>query len=619
MLLNLLGSLAALVGFFLLTPASENQLLFGLSRVRLGLVILVAAIAFVSALLLTLVKNSTVTLFKKRVEDLFRKKLFIRLILLATALLFFGSVALVLLALTNIGAYNSLIPSLLSRAGPFVFVTAFVSWSVLLWMRKVTSSLSIHYMPFSPTIWRALLFAVASVIALLAFTYYDKQDWSRGLSHTSLIFLLPALIYAINAIGDLLIRSKTAAEKWQRIMTALLLAAITFSIIRLTGYTMYRVTTAPKSYWDLLADAFLHGRMYLINPPSNHDLTLYKGNWFVPNPPLPSLLLIPYIALFGLKAVNMTVFSALLAAVNTMLVFLTLEKAASNGMISSGRKTNLWVTIVFTFATDHFWLATTGQMWFVSQLSAFLFCALACLVMLAGKSAWLSGMMLGLAMLARPNVFPLAVFLLGIALWRHNREGLPEKWQLGLILKKGIALAVLMVVSGFALLWYNHARFDNWLDFGYVAINGAPWILESVQRYGMFHPHFIPINLDVMFLRLPKLDLSGMRFFYQPGISGTSIFVMTPPLLMLFKPAKPALWRWSAWLSIALTTLLLLFYHNTGAEQVGYRYLLDMLMPILLLLADNVGKKPGLIFRILTILGILINWISIYWWYLGRV
>jgi hypothetical protein len=191
LLLNLLGSLAALVGFFLLTPASENQLLFGLSRVRLGLVILVAAIAFVSALLLTLVKNSTVTLFKKRVEDLFRKKLFIRLILLAAALLFFGSVALVLLALTNIGAYNSLIPSLLSRAGPFVFVTAFVSWSVLLWMRKVMSSLSIHYMPFSPTIWRALLFAVASVIALLAFTYYDKQDWSRGLSHTSLIFLLP--------------------------------------------------------------------------------------------------------------------------------------------------------------------------------------------------------------------------------------------------------------------------------------------------------------------------------------------------------------------------------------------------------------------------------------------
>lgn len=619
LLLNLVGTLAALVGFFILTPASENQLLFGLSRGRLGLVILVAAAAFVFALLLTLVKDSAETLFIKKVEKVFRKKLLVRLILLAAALLFFCSVMFVLLALSNIGTYSSLIPSLISRTGPFVFLMAFISWAVLFWLKKGALSVPVAYAPFSAPVWRAFLFAVVSVIALLAFSYYDQQDWSRGLPHTSFIFLLPALICAIKVIGTLSVRSAATAEKWQLFMTALLLAAITFSIIRLTGYMMYRVTTAPKSYWDLLADAFLQGRMYLINPPSNHDLTLYNGSWFVPNPPLPSLLLLPYVALFGLQAVNMTVFSAMLAAINTMLVFLTLEKAASIGMISSGRKANLWVTIVFAFATDHFWLATTGQMWFVSQLCAFLFCALACLVMLAEKPAWLSGMMLGLAMLARPNIFPLAIFLLGIVLWRHSPKSPAGRRLPCLILKKGIALTVPMGLSGLALLWYNHVRFDNWLDFGYVAINGAPWILESVQRYGMFHPHFVPINLNVMFLRLPQLDLSGARFFYQPGITGTSIFLMTPPLLMLFKPVKSVLWRWSAWLSIAFTTLLLLLYHNTGAEQVGYRYLLDMLMPILLLLADNVGKKPGLFFRILTILGILINWISIYWWYLGRV
>lgn len=42
----------------------------------------------------------------------------------------------------------------------------------------------------------------------------------------------------------------------------------------------------PKeSYFHLLADAILHGRLYLIAPPSTFDLTLYHGHWFVPIPP----------------------------------------------------------------------------------------------------------------------------------------------------------------------------------------------------------------------------------------------------------------------------------------------------------------------------------------------
>ena len=64
---------------------------------------------------------------------------------------------------------------------------------------------------------------------------------------------------------------------------------------------------------------------------------------------------------------------------------------------------------------------------------------------------------------------------------------------------------------------------------------------------------------------------------------------------------------------------MLLLYHNTGAEQVGYRYLLDILMPLSLLTADGLRGKVSLFFKLLTVFAIVLSFTAIYWWYLGRV
>jgi hypothetical protein len=62
-----------------------------------------------------------------------------------------------------------------------------------------------------------------------------------------------------------------------------------------------------------------------------------------------------------------------------------------------------------------------------------------------------------------------------------------------------------------------------------------------------------------------------------------------------------------AWFSILLTVGLLLCYHNTGAEQVGFRYLMDAILPILLIIGIGTGTKPGAFFKTLTILGVFVN------------
>jgi len=167
-------------------------------------------------------------------------------------------------------------------------------------------------------------------------------------------------------------------------------------------------------------------------------------------------------------------------------------------------------------------------------------------------------------------------------------------------------------------LLYNYLRFEDWFDFGYVTINGAESIVEAVQKYGMFHPHFLRENFEVMFLRMPRIDTTGERFFFQPGYAGYSIFAMTPAFIYLIRGIKKNWWVIGAWVSVILTVGLLLLYHNTGASQVGYRYIQDAIIPLMLLLGVGVGEKPGILFKALTILGVVINLLSTYWWYIGR-
>ncbi len=66
-------------------------------------------------------------------------------------------------------------------------------------------------------------------------------------------------------------------------------------------------------------------------------------------------------------------------------------------------------------------------------------------------------------------------------------------------------------------------------------------------------------------------------------------------------------------------TGLLLLYHNTGAEQIGYRYLLDFSAPLALLTADGMRGHISKLFKLLTISAVVLSFIGIYWWYPGRV
>ena len=62
-----------------------------------------------------------------------------------------------------------------------------------------------------------------------------------------------------------------------------------------------------------LADAF-RGELFLADPDTTHDLTFWHGHWFVPNPPLPAIIMMPLIKIFGLWTFNTTLFSTWVGA-----------------------------------------------------------------------------------------------------------------------------------------------------------------------------------------------------------------------------------------------------------------------------------------------------------------
>lgn len=595
-------SFAGLLKLFTVRSEEKNVFILGFSKFRLLLITVSLAFTLFSLLIF---------LFrKKKLTFLYYFSGFIGLL----------SAGILLFSRFPSDDTRNLIPLTAERCSPLLWV---MLANALIWILAL--SLSSPDAGF-PRYYSLFLLITAVGIYWGISSHIDRFAWQidlQGNTGLCMAVVITAVLWTAALHAEIPRGWKTAAG-------CLFFCVLGYSVTRSTGMWMGRGNTPPKAYWNELSEAFLQGRLYLEHPSGTHDLTLYDGKWYVPNPPLPGILLMPFVLIGGsAQSVNMCVYSALIAGIDAALFFLLLILAfvrkgsplfqqSVNGNLYPGKSLQMagWVAVMFVFGTDHLWLGTTGQMWFISQLLVVSFTLLACIFVICEFSPIFAGAALGLGMLCRPNIFPVWLCLLG--LWLHQKQAFPRiKWKetFNWCLKS----AVPVIISVGLLLFYNKIRFDDWMDFGYVTINGADWILDAVQKYGIFHPHFFRINADVMFFGRPALDFSGERFFFQPHTAGYSIFLMTPPLIYVFRSFWKNWFAAGAWASVLLSVGLLLLYHNTGAEQIGYRYLLDIAAPLSLLTADGMRRKVSIFFKVLTVFAILMSFLGIYWWYLGRV
>ena len=151
-------------------------------------------------------------------------------------------------------------------------------------------------------------------------------------------------------------------------------------ILFLITFIIYYVTSGGPTHYNYfvrLADAFLNGRLYLIENPSwLSELIPINGKYYVIYPPMPALIITPFIALKGL-AFDQTLGSIFIGSLNSILVYLLIKKIFSDDT-KKADLTALWMAILFTFGTIYWYLASVGSSWYFAQVTAvfFLFLAL---------------------------------------------------------------------------------------------------------------------------------------------------------------------------------------------------------------------------------------------------
>lgn len=437
------------------------------------------------------------------------------------------------------------------------------------------------------------------------------------------------------------------------------------------------------------ADAFLHGRVWFPYPveggpdqPANWyfqdvfprlDAAGFPtGQVLIPFPPLPAIVLLPFVAAFGLftdqEAVAIGLGAAGVAATWWMLGGLRISLA-----------TRVLVTILFATGTVWWWAATVGSTWYLAHLVAVLPAMLAVGVALrhdraavpddeepshddaasadggayagdrpgSGRHRWpailpldrsqvLAGLLLGIAATARLPVVFAAPFLMFVG------GG-------GTVLRRTVSAAVGGVLPVSLLVLYTFLTTGSVIHPGYdyqyqLEVAGYPtldyhadWSVEDIR--------YIPQNLGIMLGALPAIlpDVKPDTLSFEPPLLlctapgairgpfdpdcpiaipidiGTSILLSAPGLLLaLLAVARRPLARLTLGAGLATLAIALfnLAHFSQGWVQWGYRFSLDFvpfLLPLVAVGAARVDGRPRTIAVVLVAVGAAINLWGVAW------
>jgi hypothetical protein len=267
-----------------------------------------------------------------------------------------------------------------------------------------------------------------------------------------------------------------------------------------------------------------------------------------------------------------------------------------------------------------FFSAVQGKVWYTAQVLG---------VALALVYAWASieaahplaaGLALGAAALTRTAMafmlplFALEAWRMARAAARSGATGDPggsaagaggggprgiDRRALGRRLAVFAAPIVAFAIAG---MIYNYVRFGAPTEFGHRFLDVRQQ--SNIEQWGLASYHYLGRNLAVELTLLP--EWLGHAPWVQIGGHGLAIWVTTPALLLLLWPReKPAIHR-ALWLTVLCVALPSLLYMNSGWVQFGYRFSLDYMVFLVMLLAIG-GRPLGRPAKALIAIGIAIN------------
>lgn len=352
-----------------------------------------------------------------------------------------------------------------------------------------------------------------------------------------------------------------------------------------------RFRSTPYDNYVLLAQAFLHGHVWITWPGPYIDALAYHGQHYVIEAPMPAVLLLPYVAIAG-TAANQTLLSVALAGVAVGAAW---ELGERYGL---AHQTNAWMCAFLLAGTDLLWCAMLGDVWFIAHVSAVCFTMLA-LVELAGKRrGWLVAL---LAVCAVESRFPLVLAIPVFAVMLR-KEGAPAR---------SIAGFAAVVAAGVGLwIAYNLARFGTVNDISYTA-----WYHQD--QAGMptgspFRLMYLPYELWSFFVQAPVFASSFP--WIRPTLSGVALTWTSPALLIALFARRPA-WNVALlWVAALLVAGPSFIYYVNGFAQYGMRHALDFIPFLFALMLLAVRDRFTLWMKVLVAYSCAASLYGVWFW-----
>jgi len=378
----------------------------------------------------------------------------------------------------------------------------------------------------------------------------------------------------------------------------------------------------------------------------------------LPFPPLPAIVLMPFVAIWGL-ATDIRAVSVLVGVIDVGIAWWAL------GRLAVSRRVRLATTLFFAFGTVFWYAAQLGTTWFFAHVVALTFLLLALGVALGADRAaddeatampgtgglarefaaalgrplelldrrqLLAGLLFGIACTARLSVvFGAPFFMLvgsgGGWVRRSVSAGIGALIPVSLLLAYNLATTGSFVHPGYEYQYELEAN-------GYPSLNYHPdWDLEDLR--------YVPQNVGIMFLSTPAITPDRVPGSLGPGRqlctepdARRGIFDSACPIalprdigmsILLTSPAY-LLAGWAVFrhrsrlvagsiLAVALIALVNLMHFSQGWVQFGYRFSNDFVAFALPLVAVGMQRRGGVGLLGLWLIGasIAINLWGVIW------
>lgn len=372
--------------------------------------------------------------------------------------------------------------------------------------------------------------------------------------------------------------------------TKLQIPIFLFLLTFLVYFYSSRGEAAHLNYFVPLADAFLHGRTYLLENPSwLNELIDVGGRYYVVYPPMPAILLMPFVAIFG-NSFYQPYGSILFAAISVSLCYLVIKKLFD-------KKTAIWISILYAFGTMQWFHAEVGSAWYLAHIVALLFLWLAIVQTVIFKNFFLAGLFIGAAYLSR---LPTVLGFLFILVYLHERffSNKAPYLRIKNLTILGLSLLPAILFNAF----YNYIRYGVVYDISYFML---PVFDEPWYKYGLFNIRYLPTHLGEIFFSLPKISTEFP--YIIPSLRVMALWFVTPAFLLIpFAKFKSKIVLASL-VSIFAIGLVVLTHGSNGFSQFGFRFALDFHPFLLILVASAIYRKINWAIITLIILSILIN------------